>query len=167
MLAQGSGLRSPEGRLTTNELNVERALYDVFAAATGGDEAVGTRGIAVPLLARDGERYVAHVLPLTSGSRRRAGAAYSAVAAVFVHKAALDTPSPPEIIAKTFKLTPAELRVSLAIVNIGGVPEVAAALGVADTTVKTHLGRLFEKTGTGRQADLVKLVAEFSNPLLN
>jgi DNA-binding CsgD family transcriptional regulator len=121
----------------------------------------------VPLLARDGERYVAHVLPLTSGSRRRAGAAYSAVAAVFVHKAALDTPSPPEIIAKTFKLTPAELRVLLAIVNIGGVPEVAAALGVADTTVKTHLGRLFEKTGTGRQADLVKLVAEFSNPLLN
>ena len=167
MLAQGSVLRSPEGRLTTNELNVERGLYDVFAAATGGDEAVGTRGIAVPLLARDGERYVAHVLPLTSGSRRRAGAAYSAVAAVFVHKAALDTPSPPEIIAKTFKLTPAELRVLLAIVNIGGVPEVAAALGVADTTVKTHLGRLFEKTGTGRQADLVKLVAEFSNPLLN
>ena len=167
MLAQGSVLRSPEGRLTTNESNVERGLYDVFAAASGGDEAVGTRGIAVPLLARDGERYVAHVLPLTSGSRRRAGAAYSAVAAVFVHKAALDTPSPPEIIAKTFKLTPAELRVLLAIVNIGGVPEVAAALGVADTTVKTHLGRLFEKTGTGRQADLVKLVAEFSNPLLN
>ena len=167
MLAQGSVLRSPEGRLTTNESNIERGLYDVFAAATGGDEAVGTRGIAVPLLARDGERYVAHVLPLTSGARRRAGAAYAAVAAVFVHKAALDTPSPPEIIAKTFKLTPAELRVLLAIVNIGGVPEVAAALGVADTTVKTHLGRLFEKTGTGRQADLVKLVAEFSNPLLN
>jgi DNA-binding CsgD family transcriptional regulator len=167
MLLEGSLLRSPEGRLTTNESNIERGLYEVFAAAAGGDEAVGTRGIAVPLLARDGERYVAHVLPLTSGARRRAGAAYSAVAAVFVHKAALDTPSPPEIIAKTFKLTPAELRVLLAIVNIGGVPEVAAALGVADTTVKTHLGRLFEKTGTGRQADLVKLVAEFSNPLLN
>jgi DNA-binding CsgD family transcriptional regulator len=167
MLAQGSVLRSPEGRLTTNESNIERGLYDVFAAAAGGDEAVGTRGIAVPLAARDGERYVAHVLPLTSGTRRRAGAAYAAAAAVFVHRAALETPSPPEIIAKTFKLTPAELRVLLAIVNIGGVPEVAAALGVADTTVKTHLGRLFEKTGTGRQADLVKLVAEFSNPLLN
>jgi DNA-binding CsgD family transcriptional regulator len=42
---------------------------------------------------------------------------------------------------------------------------VADALGVADTTVKTHLGRLFEKTGTGRQADLVKLVAGFATPL--
>jgi DNA-binding CsgD family transcriptional regulator/PAS domain-containing protein len=167
MLAEASVLRSPEGRLTTNESSIERGLYDVFAAAAGGDEAVGTRGIAVPLMARDGERYVAHVLPLTSGARRRTGADYAAVAAVFVHRAALDTPSPPEIIAKTFKLTPAELRVLLAIVNIGGVPEVAAALGIADTTVKTHLGRVFEKTGTGRQADLVKLVAEFSNPLLN
>jgi len=36
------------------------------------------------------------------------------------------------------------------IVEIGGVPDVAAALGVADTTVKTHLSRLFEKTGSAR-----------------
>jgi DNA-binding CsgD family transcriptional regulator len=28
-----------------------------------------------------------------------------------------------------------------------------------------HLRRLFEKTGTGRQADLVKLVAGFASPL--
>ena len=66
---------------------------------------------------------------------------------------------------QAFSLTPTELRVLLAIVDVGGVPEVAAALGVADTTVKTHLGRLFEKTGAARQADLVKLVAGFSTPL--
>jgi hypothetical protein len=34
-------------------------------------------------------------------------------------------------------------------------------------TVKTRLGLLFQKTGVGRQADLVKLVAEFSNPFLH
>jgi DNA-binding CsgD family transcriptional regulator len=55
--------------------------------------------------------------------------------------------------------------VLLAIVEVGGVPEVAAALGVADTTVRTHVGRLFEKTGVKRQADLVKLVAGYSTPL--
>jgi DNA-binding CsgD family transcriptional regulator len=42
---------------------------------------------------------------------------------------------------------------------------VAAALGVAVTTVKTHLSRLYAKTGVARQADLVKLVAGFSTPL--
>jgi len=85
---------------------------------------------------------------------------------VFVRKAALDVTSPAEVIAKTYKLTPTELRVLMAIVEIGGVPEVAAALGVAETTVKTHLRRLFEKTGTSRQVELVKLAASYSNPLV-
>ena len=62
--------------------------------------------IDVPLMAREGARYIAHVLPLTSGARRRAGTSYAAVAALFVHKAALQAPSPPEAIAKTYKLTP-------------------------------------------------------------
>jgi len=48
---------------------------------------------------------------------------------------------------------------------VGGVPEVALALGIAVTTVKTHLGRLFEKTGATRQADLVRLVAGYAMPL--
>jgi len=39
------------------------------------------------------------------------------------------------------------------------------SLGVAETTVKKHLGRLFEKTRVSRQADLVKIVAGFSTPL--
>lgn len=41
--------------------------------------------------------------------------------------------------------TRTKLRVLLAIADVGGVPEVAAAFGVSDSTVKTHLGRLFEK----------------------
>jgi DNA-binding CsgD family transcriptional regulator len=69
------------------------------------------------------------------------------------------------VIGETYNLTPAELRVLRGIVDIGGVPAIAAAFGVAETTVKTHLGRLFAKTGAGRQADLVKLVAGFSNLL--
>ena len=118
------------------------------------------------MTARNGEPYVAHLLPLTSGARRGAGAPYSAVAALFVRRAALNIPSPPEVIARTYNLTPTELRVLMAIVEVGGVPEVAEALGVAETTVRFHLRRLFEKTGTHRQADLVKLVASFSNPLI-
>ena len=34
-----------------------------------------------------------------------------------------------------------------------------------DTTVKTHVGRWFEKTGATRQADLVKIVAAYAAPL--
>lgn len=158
-------LQAIDGRLTARDVQVNQTLRDVFAAAGQGDAAVGTRGIALPLIGKDGERYVAHVLPLTSGARRRAGIVYTAVAALFVRKAALAMSSRSEAIGKIFKLTPTELRVLLAIVEVGGVPEVAAALGVAGTTVRTHVSRLFEKTGATRQADLVKLVAGYSTPL--
>ena len=144
---------------------VNQTLREVFAAAGQGDAALGTKGIAVPLTGKDGERYIAHALPLTTGARRRAGMAYTAVAALFVRKAALAMSSRSEAIGKMFKLTPTELRVLLAIVEVGGVPEVAAAFGVAETTVRTHVSNLFEKTGTRRQADLVKLVAGYATPM--
>ena len=95
------------------------------------------------------------------GARRKAGVSYAAAAAMFVRKAALDLPSPPEALAGEFKLTPAEVRVMFAIVEIGGVTEVAPVLGISDQTVKTHLHRIYENTGTKRQADLVKLVASY------
>jgi DNA-binding CsgD family transcriptional regulator len=53
----------------------------------------------------------------------------------------------------------------MAIVEVGGVPEVASVLGVSESTVKTHLQRVFDKTGANRQADLVKLVGSYMNPL--
>jgi DNA-binding CsgD family transcriptional regulator len=87
------------------------------------------------------------------------------VAALLVQKAALELGSLPRAIADTFGLTPAELRVLHAIVETGGVPETADALGIRQATLKTHLHRLFGKTDTRRQADLVKLVAGFASPL--
>jgi DNA-binding CsgD family transcriptional regulator len=71
----------------------------------------------------------------------------------------------PEVIARHYGLTPTELRVLLAVIEVGGVPEVALALGVAETTVKTHLGNVYGKTGVSRQADLVKLAASFASPI--
>ena len=165
ILDAGDILHDVGGRLVACDAKINQTLREVFAAAEQGDAALGTKGIAVQLIGKDGERYIAHALPLTSGARRRAGVIYTAVAALFVRKAALAMSSRSELIGKIFKLTPTELRVLLAIVEVGGVPEVAAALGVADTTVRTHVGRLFEKTGASRQADLVKLVAGYAAPL--
>jgi DNA-binding CsgD family transcriptional regulator len=167
MLASGEVLRAVDGRLVASDADSDQELQEVLAAAAKGDSAVGIRGISQSLAARPGStRYVAHVMPLTSGARRQAARHYAAAAALFVHKVALQTPSAPEVIAKTYRLTPTELRVLLAIVQVSGVLETAEVLGIAENTVKTHLGRVFEKTGARRQADLVKLVAGFSNPLV-
>ena len=166
ILAVGDILRSFAGRLVAHDQQVDEVLRDAFKATEHGDGAIGTKGIAVPLIARDGERHVAHILPLTSGARRRAELAIAATAALFVQKAALEIPSRPEAIAKAYKLTPTELRVLLTLVEVGGGPEVAEALGIADGTVKTHLSHLFQKTGVKHQVDLVRLVAGFSSPIV-
>jgi DNA-binding CsgD family transcriptional regulator/PAS domain-containing protein len=160
-------LRSVGGRLTARDPQVHQMLRDVFAAAGCDVSAIGLRGAALPLVAQGGGRYVAHVLPLSAETRRAAALGGRPAVALFVRKAALESTAPADVIGKAYKLTPAELRVLLAIVDVGGVPEVATALGIAESTVKTHLGRLFEKTGAGRQADLVKLAAGFSTPLAN
>jgi DNA-binding CsgD family transcriptional regulator len=166
ILDAGDFLSTMGGRIVASDAKIDQARRELFAAAGSGDAAIGIRGIALPLKAQDGSCYVAHVLPLTSGARRLAGKAYSATAALFICKVATQIRSPPEIIARAYNLTPTELRVLMAIVEVGGVPEVAVALGVAESTVKTHLGRLFLKTGAGRQADLVKVVAGFATPLI-
>jgi DNA-binding CsgD family transcriptional regulator len=155
-------LRSISGQLVARNTKANRTLDQVFA--DNGGVAIGTRGIALPLTAHDGERYVMHMLPLTPATRTGIGMAGKAVAALFVRKVALDSRCG-ELVARTFELTPAELRVLLTIVEVGGVPETSAALGIAESTVKTHLHRVFDKTGARRQADLVKLAAGFSNPL--
>ena len=43
--------------------------------------------------------------------------------------------------------------------------ETADRLGVSVNTVKTHLQKIFAKTNTARQADLVRLVARSTAPL--
>ena len=164
MLSLGGPLQSVNGILGATDPETDKNLSEIFTAAGAGDLAIGVKGIAVPLKDRQGGRHVAHVLPLTAGARSRAGATYRATAAVFVREATLDMASPPELVAKAFKLTPTELRIMLAIVEVGGVPEVAVALGIAESTVKTHLGRLYEKTGARRQADLVKIFAGYASP---
>jgi DNA-binding CsgD family transcriptional regulator len=167
LIDAGDFLSAIRGRIVAREAKVDQTLRELFAAAGAGDAAIGTRGIALPLVARDGSHYVAHVLPLTSGARRLAGIAYSATAALFICRVAAEVRSPPEVIARAYNLTPTELRVLLAIVDVGGVPESAVALGIAESTVKTHLGRLFVKTRARRQADLVKIVTGFASPLIS
>ena len=61
-----------------------------------------------------------------------------------LHKAGREAQSLPEAIAKAYRLTPSELKVVLAVVEIGGVPEVAA-LGIAETTVRADLGRFMRR----------------------
>jgi DNA-binding CsgD family transcriptional regulator len=167
LLARARVAHAPGGRLALRDPAANRALAAALAACEGGDNAVDRRAVSIPLTSDNGECHVAHVLPLTSGVRRQAGHFFGAAAAVFMRRVAIDMAQSPETVARHFRLTPSELRVLLAMLESGSVAEVAAALGISVPTVKTHLGAIYGKTGTGRHADLVKLVAGFANPLVS
>lgn len=59
------------------------------------------------------------------------------------------------VFAATRGLTPAEMGVLTLLLDGKTPAEIAAARGVAISTVRAQLKRLFAKTGTRRQADLV------------
>ena len=160
MLAQGSVLRSASGRLAASETHGARAFQDLVEAAIARP-GLDPRGSAFTLRGRDGQCYVGQVLPLSARARRR-----EVSAVVLISKVTFQPSSVAAAIAEMFNLTPTELRVLLACVEWNGVTEAAAALGVGRATIKTHLHRLFRKTGTSCQAELVKLVAGFSSNLV-
>jgi DNA-binding CsgD family transcriptional regulator len=155
-------LRVAGGVLRASDPAADRALARSVAQATRGLTA--SRSV-VAFGGPSGRRYGAHVLPLMSGLRRAAVPEGSAAAAIFVRDTALDFPAPVGVLADLHGLTPAETRVLLLVLEMRGVPPVAAMLGLSEATVKTHLRGIFRKTGTANQQELVALVAGYQSPL--
>jgi DNA-binding CsgD family transcriptional regulator len=58
-----------------------------------------------------------------------------------------------------YGLTRAEAKVALAASSGLTIPETASRLGVSQNTIKTHLRRVFAKTGISRQSELARLTA--------
>jgi DNA-binding CsgD family transcriptional regulator len=62
-------------------------------------------------------------------------------------------------IMDAYGLTPAETRVALAASTGASIPMVARSLLLSQNTIKTHLRRIYAKTGTRRQAELARVIA--------
>ncbi len=63
------------------------------------------------------------------------------------------------LLAQRFGLTPTETQLALALLDGTGVKEAADRLGVSFNTARCHLQHIFDKTGTRRQAELVRLLS--------
>jgi DNA-binding CsgD family transcriptional regulator len=158
-------LVSSRGRLMASDPRFDRPLQAALSFATKGEHQHNVHGMTLPMQSRSGEHYVLHTLPLTASTVPRSGMPARARVAVFLCPVAQYQQTLPEVIRATFGLTPTELRVMLAVVEVGGAPEVADALGLAVSTVKTHLSRVYAKTGVNRHTDLARLAASFTAPI--
>ena len=59
-----------------------------------------------------------------------------------------------------FGLTPAEAEFTREVLKADGLKAAADRLGVSLATARTHLAHVFDKTGTRRQAELVRLILQ-------
>ena len=158
MFDDGSIVRRAGDQLAARDANAGRELTQAIAdAASGTTIDIPRSGIVVPLTGEAGRDLAAWILPLDSGLRRELAAGFAARVAVFIRELGDTSPFPAELFVRRYAITPAESRVMMLIVQGMTIAETAEALGISLPTAKTHLARLFDKTGTSRQADLVRL----------
>src|SRR5262249_12175110 len=86
--------------------------------------------------------------------------AYSPAVIVFVSDPEQSRCVPlPDQLRAVFGLTRTEALVAVGIFQGERVKAAADALGIGRTTARTHLQRVFGKTGTRKQAELVRIIA--------
>lgn len=110
----------------------------------------------------DGE---ARVLGLNGSDERRysalveaAGGGDGAAALVFVREIDSCSLPTPEALGDLFGLNPSEARLAHALASGLDLREAAEVQGITLSTARTYLKRLFQKTATNRQAELVRML---------
>ena len=164
MLAAADPIHSLKGTLMLPTKAATDALQAAVTQAARDEGALGQRGIGIPARRITGGPCVVHVMPLRHGDVRR-NLVPRATAALFVAPAETGPQLPTDALALLYDLTPAERRVFELVCAAKTLPEIADELGIAASTVKTHLLHVFEKTGCTRQVELLKLAAELSAPV--
>jgi DNA-binding CsgD family transcriptional regulator len=81
-----------------------------------------------------------------------------AVAAVFISDPAQGAKTVPEVLRRLYGLTKAESRLVVLLLEGESIDVAARELGISAPTARTQLKSVFQKTGTGRQSDLIRLV---------
>jgi len=76
-----------------------------------------------------------------------------------IHDPAARPELDPVMVAASFDLTPAEARVAVALASGASVAKIAVEHTVSEQTIRTQVKSVLAKTGTGRQAELVGLLA--------
>jgi len=130
-----------------------RGLLDGAATQVEGEPRPPARQLLLPR-ARGRRPLSALVAPVSAGPR----ADPAAFAALFLSDPEERLSPRAELLQQRCGLTPTEARVAAMMVQGNSVEEVAAALDSSLHTVRTHLKRIFNKTGTHRQASLVSLL---------
>ena len=125
-----------------------RALAPFGARGAGGSTLVSRPGPLPPL--------VVHVHPVQGRETDFQG--WPVAALVLVVDPAGGADIDPGVVAAALDLTGMQSRVAVLLAQGMSVPEIAAATGRKESTIRTHVKQAFARHGLTRQAELVRLV---------
>jgi DNA-binding CsgD family transcriptional regulator len=151
MLKAQDPISDVNGRLAVRRELVAGQLGAAVAAAALHEDQLGHRGMALPVMLSDGTPLALHLMPLRH-RRVRTDFGRQAVAAIFIAEPGSSLELPADALALIYGLTPAETRVCELVVGGRSTREMAELLGIASSTVRTHLLGVFEKTGRHSRA---------------
>jgi len=105
------------------------------------------------------QSYLLHVVPLEPSA---ADCGRGPLAAVLIFDPAREPMLPEQVVRELYGLTRAEAAVAGLVLRGEGIQSICDRLSLSTSTVRTHLQAIFVKTGTHRQAELVKLLSMLS-----
>ncbi|MDX2167923.1 MAG: helix-turn-helix transcriptional regulator [Deltaproteobacteria bacterium] len=159
LLSSEDGCAVRDGQLVGARAADTSALHAAIAAALRSREHSGvTNDIAAVHLERPSQRRALLAQVAALGGPARTEWHPDAAAAVFLTDPEAGAAASDQVLRARFGLTPAQARLATLLAAGASLDEAGTTLGVTIHTVRAHLKQVFAKTGTRRQAALVRLV---------
>jgi len=162
LLQKGQGITVSHGHLRAQFADRNPVLQHTIREAVAGFTGRSSHAGMIVLPRRDALPLSLLVCP--APGHRLGADLLQATAIIFVNNPD-DRITPAEAaLATQFRLTPAEARLTAALLDGEHVDDYAVRTGLSPHTVKTQLKAVFAKTSCGRQSDLMRVV--LANPVL-
>ncbi len=157
-------LRLVHDRLVAVDRDAQKLLQAELSAIECDPEWEDRPGRAIALADGAGSGFVAHILPLRGAPQASIANHFAAIAAIFVQDPTAAPSLAHAAFATLYRLTEGELRLLNGLLPGLSLAEAARLLGISEATAKTHLRRIFAKTKTSKQAELLYLLMTSTPP---
>ena len=144
-----------DGYLSTGSASVDERLRRAITSASS------VRDIALPISGPGARRLALSVNPMAHVARGKAMPSLGHQAVVMIEIVVDRCEAAVDAVRAEYRLTAAETETLRMICKGLSTVEVASILGIAKSTTRTHLKRVFAKTGTSRQSELVHFVGTY------
>jgi DNA-binding CsgD family transcriptional regulator len=157
MLESRESLMLSHGRLISASFRETGLLREHVAAMQNPSSSTSTRSIAIRIC-RPKAQAPLEVVVSSAPDHFDLRSADRPVAMIFIINPAISPNRGAEPFARLYGLTPVEARVATIIVNANSGRSAARMLGISYNTIKTHLKRIYAKTGAQGHCALMRML---------